>query len=247
MQKLLNIDTNAKTVKGQAYGYMTAILYLLPSAKLCPGSSSGCLATCLNTAGHGGLNIVQDARRKKTKHFITDPQAFMNQLSLEIIKFIAQAQRKNLIPVVRLNGTSDIDWAEHTIAGHNLFDIFEDIQFYDYTKVLSRLQKSKAYPNYHLTFSRSENNTDQCFDAIAQGFNVGVVASKEYQPQLLSMGHIDGDKHDLRFLDDKDKSGLGQLVILKAKGRARKKDHNRFVMTSDDQRHFIWLMTKTQV
>jgi hypothetical protein len=29
--KLLNIDANAKTVKGQARGYMTAILYLSPS------------------------------------------------------------------------------------------------------------------------------------------------------------------------------------------------------------------------
>ena len=27
-KKLLNIDKNAKTVKGQKYGYLTAILYL---------------------------------------------------------------------------------------------------------------------------------------------------------------------------------------------------------------------------
>jgi len=32
--KLLNIDQNAKTVKGRARGYMTGILYLKPNKKL---------------------------------------------------------------------------------------------------------------------------------------------------------------------------------------------------------------------
>ena len=30
-KKLLNIDNNAKTIKGQKYKYMTAILYLAPA------------------------------------------------------------------------------------------------------------------------------------------------------------------------------------------------------------------------
>ena len=33
-KKLLNIDNNAKTVKGQKYGYMTAVLYLAPSKRV---------------------------------------------------------------------------------------------------------------------------------------------------------------------------------------------------------------------
>ena len=43
---LLNIDNNAKTVKGQKYGYMTAVLYLAPSNEsgfnVCPMASQGC-------------------------------------------------------------------------------------------------------------------------------------------------------------------------------------------------------------
>jgi hypothetical protein len=39
-KKLLNIDNNAKTVKGQKYGFITAILYLAPSTQsgfnVCP-------------------------------------------------------------------------------------------------------------------------------------------------------------------------------------------------------------------
>ena len=39
-KKLLNIDNNAKTVKGQKYGYMTAVLYLAPSNESGFNSSS---------------------------------------------------------------------------------------------------------------------------------------------------------------------------------------------------------------
>ena len=58
--KLLNIDQNAKTVKGQKKGYMTAILYLVPfklsGYQVCPMAEvAGCVGDCLNTAGRGGM------------------------------------------------------------------------------------------------------------------------------------------------------------------------------------------------
>ena len=50
-KKLLNIDNNAKTIKGQKYKYMTAILYLAPARtsgfNVCPLASAGCMASCL--------------------------------------------------------------------------------------------------------------------------------------------------------------------------------------------------------
>jgi len=50
-KKLLNIDKNAKTVKGQKFGYMTAILYLassnLSGFNVCPQASEGCRNACL--------------------------------------------------------------------------------------------------------------------------------------------------------------------------------------------------------
>ena len=56
-KKLLNIDDNPKTIKGQKYKYMTAILYLAPARtsgfNVCPLASAGCKASCLNTAGRG--------------------------------------------------------------------------------------------------------------------------------------------------------------------------------------------------
>ena len=53
-KKLLNIDNNAKTVKGQKYGFITAILYLAPSTQsgfnVCPLASEGCKNACLYSA-----------------------------------------------------------------------------------------------------------------------------------------------------------------------------------------------------
>ena len=158
---------------------------------------------------------------------MNEPQQFINQLVNEIAALKRKANRKGLIPVIRLNGTSDIDWMEiKTINGYNIFDWFAEIQFYDYTKVFDRLEKSKNYPNYHLTFSRSEENLHDAWDAMAAGFNVTMVCSKEYKTKNLG-DHIDGDTHDLRFLDKS--NSIGYIVFLTAKGKARK-DKSGFVV-----------------
>jgi hypothetical protein len=69
--KILGIDTNAKTVKGEKFGYLTGISYLAPSdesgvANTCPDASSGCRSACLFTAGRGAMNNVKTARVEKT-------------------------------------------------------------------------------------------------------------------------------------------------------------------------------------
>jgi hypothetical protein len=55
-KKLLNIDNNPKTIKGQKYKIMTAILYLAPARvsgfNTCPFADD-CAKTCLNFAGRG--------------------------------------------------------------------------------------------------------------------------------------------------------------------------------------------------
>ena len=67
-KKLFNIANNAKTIKGQKYKVMTAILYLAPAKisgfNVCPHADD-CALTCLNTAGRGKMNSVQKGRIKK--------------------------------------------------------------------------------------------------------------------------------------------------------------------------------------
>ena len=127
-KKLLNIDNNAKTIKGQKYKYMTAILYLAPSREsgynVCPMASAGCMASCLNTAGRGQMGSVQLGRINKTKWYFLERDSFLNQLREEINRHIRRCKNKGFKPAVRLNGTSDIDWNIH-----NLYNEFPNVKF----------------------------------------------------------------------------------------------------------------------
>ncbi len=134
MKTLLSIDTNAKTVKGQKRGYMTGILYLAPSNEskvinTCPHASKGCRAACLFTAGRGAFNNVRQARIDKTLWLVRDRAGFIEQIKKDIAALVRKAERKGLIPCVRLNGTSDLPWENMG----NIMQDFPDVQFYDYT------------------------------------------------------------------------------------------------------------------
>ena len=225
-KKLLNIDNNAKTVKGQKDGYMTAILYLAPSNQsgfnTCPMASEGCKKACLYTAGHGAFNNVQQGRINKTRWFIQERNTFMEQLKKEITNHIKNATRKGFIPCIRLNGTSDISWEIFEI-----FSQFPKINFYDYTKIQKRALKfagGEYPPNYHLTYSLNEDNYDKAMEVLARGGNVAVVFRNELPKTFKGYRVINGDEHDLRLLDPKN-----VVVGLKAKGKA-KTDTSGFVM-----------------
>lgn len=224
--KLLNIDANAKTVKGQGRGYMTAILYLAPADEsgyeVCPMASKGCRKACLNKAGMGAFSNVQAARIAKTKWYFEDRAAFMAQLVTEVRAFIRKAIKLGLIPVVRLNGTSDIPWERVPVEGQaNIMALFPSVQFYDYTK---RSNRRDLPANYHLTFSLAEDNDSRARLAARNGANIAVVFRNDKFPStFMGMPVVDGDADDLRFLD-----GRGVVVGLKAKGPA-KKDVSGFV------------------
>ncbi len=224
--KLLNIDANAKTVKGQGRGYMTAILYLAPADEsgyeVCPMASAGCRKACLNKAGMGAFSTVQAARIAKTRLYFEDRAAFMAQLVSEVRAFIRKAIKLGLIPVVRLNGTSDIPWERVPVEGKaNIMELFPSVQFYDYTK---RYNRRNLPANYHLTFSLAEDNDGRASAAATNGANIAVVFRTDKFPMtFMGMPVVDGDADDLRFLD-----GRGVVVGLKAKGPA-KKDTSGFV------------------
>lgn len=227
--KLLTVG-NTKTVKGEAMGYMTFIMHLAPSTlsgyNTCPMASAGCAAACLNTAGRGRFTAIQEARIRKTKWFFEDRQTFMAQLVKDIEAAERKADREGMIPVFRLNGTSDIRWetVPVTIDGvtyPNIFLAFPNRQFYDYTALSNR--KVKAL-NYHLTFSRKEDNDAYVKVAMDNGLNVAIVFEKELPATYLGRPVIDGTETDLRFLDEK-----GVIVGLLAKGKG-KRDTSGFVI-----------------
>jgi hypothetical protein len=227
MFKLLS-TANPKIQKGTKLGYLSFILHLAPAdlsgRETCPKRTAGCTAACLNTAGRGGMfkkgentNMIQKARIRKTQLFFADRDSFMEQLFVDITKAIKFAERKGLIPVFRLNGTSDLSWEKYeVINGMNIFECFPNVQFYDYTKVLGR--KVKHLKNYHLTFSKADGNDADVAEALMQGMSVVAVYDK------IPEGTPSADETDLRFLDPK-----GVMLGLKAKGKA-KKDYSGFVI-----------------
>lgn len=241
-RKLLTINGNPKTDKGEKLGYWTAILHLAPATlsgfNTCAAATPGCKAACLNTSGRGGLakggkvtydsivngtrtNAVQEARIARTAMLFQDRQAFLRQLHKEIAAHVRRAEKAGFKPAIRLNGTSDIRWeagAFH-LDGKSIMDHFPMVQFYDYTKLWNR---RNLPANYSLTFSLADGNADKAAMALANGLNVAAVfRSKAVRAGFMASGFmgapvIDGDETDLRFLDPK-----GVIVGLYAKGDAR--------------------------
>jgi hypothetical protein len=225
--------SNPKILKGRdVYSeYLSAILHLSPiNTKICPYQDiAGCKEACLNTAGRGGIikkgettNTIQLARERKTKLFLEARDIFMDYLITDIQKFVRYCSKKDKLPCLRLNGTSDIQWEHIKIDGKNIFEMFPDVQFYDYTKIPTR--KIEQYKNYHLTWSYSEASSKyaQYFDAIK--YNIAVVFHGTMPIYYKGREVIDGDKSDIRFMDKPN-----VVVGLKAKGKARH-DSSGFVI-----------------
>jgi len=215
---------NTKTMKGEKYGYKTYILHLAPSLisgfQTCPKASAGCAAACLNKAGMGAFSNVQQARINRTKMFFQDRVTFMNQLVKEIKSAKKKADKEGLKLLVRPNGTSDIAFEKIRVGDYrNIFEMFPDVQFYDYTKIAGRTVPD----NYHLTFSKSESNDRDVSAAIRNGLNVAVVFDK-LPETYLGLPVVSGDDTDIRVNDPR-----GVVVGLKAKGPA-KRDLSGFVV-----------------
>jgi hypothetical protein len=237
----LSIESDAKTVKGIAYGVSTAVQYMAPASisgyEVCPNRSHGCTLACLYESGHGVQTAVKAARIRRTVAFFQNRDAYALQLEREITAHGRRSLRLGLTPAVRMNGTSDLPWERIPLPFANgratLLERFPDVTFYDYTKSVKR---ALTQP-YNLTFSRSESNQADSLRVLANGTNVAVVfnvsARKQSDGSLLPLPQtwegypvIDGDQHDARFLDQQ-----GAVVGLRSKGKATK-DLTGFVVTA---------------
>jgi hypothetical protein len=240
-RNIFSVGTNAKTVKGEKYGYLTGVLYLAPDSlsghQVCPmARKAGCANACLNSAGRGAFTSVQSARIAKTKRYFAERPVFMADIVFSIRALVRKASTLRMIPLVRLNGTSDIRWESVPVTiGNvrylNVMHAFPDVQFYDYTKLANR----KGIPaNYDLTFSYSGVEAYQPFvaKAVANGERIAVVfrnraivnAMLANGDTFLGLPVVDGDDTDIRHLDPK-----GAVVALYAKGKARR-DQSGFVV-----------------
>ena len=141
--------------------YFSRILYLAPDnladgkRTVCPYAKvAKCSEACLNSAGMGVFSNVQQARIRKTLMFLNETEKFLDLLIKDIDKFVKECEDLGKKPALRLNGTSDIQWETIEVEGFkNIFEMYPNIQFYDYTKIPTR--KVSHITNYHLTWSLS--------------------------------------------------------------------------------------------
>jgi len=214
---------NAKTIKGEKKGITTYIMYLAPFTQnskginLCSHASQGCANACLFGSGAARFTGVQLGKMNKTEYFLADRKNFLLQLVSEIETIVRkhdavvgdeQIGRTGEVIrykkfAIRLNGTSDIVFEKFKIKDNkNIFELFPNVQFYDYTKNHLRFERVANLGNYHLTFSRSETNQLQSRIMLTKGYSVAMVFEKELPTNYLGFTVINGDETDLRFLDE---------------------------------------------
>ena len=220
-----------KTMKGEGEGVFTAVAHLSPEKEsgynTCAFATS-CPEKCINGTGQMVFEGARIARISRTVFFKMFPDQFFDQLRMEIDRHIWLSKVKGMTPAVRLNGTSDVPWEDYGIVQE-----YENIQWYDYTKY--PLERRNPPPNYHLTFSLSEDpeSMDRALEYLAQGRTAAIVVQSvngntrgtavKAAGRLVNKGElfgfpvVSGDEDDIRFWDPP-----GHWVVLHAKGQATK-------------------------
>lgn len=252
----LNIDgVNSEILQktlGNRNSYQSYVIHLTPAAQsgfiTCACASQGCRTTCLQTAGNiGALADKTHARLKKTWYMVKEMPHVVHNLIEYIRQLEAKTEAQGAKLALRLNGTSDVKWEGlRDKSGRSIIEEFPNVVFYDYTKEFNRMGKTP--PNYHLTFSRSEKNEHIALKMLEQGHNVAVVfgpgkvhnrekmlfpkwSTKANQPLLPSVWHgykvINGDGHDLRFLEQQPTGSKGVVIGLIGKGAASFENYDR--------------------
>lgn len=217
---------NYKQKKGK--GYLHVGVTLTPRAtggsgrNLCPFATKGCSNSCF--AGYDRMAWPQNkqAAVNRTRLLADEPGRFAAMLKQELVVKVKHATRLGVPLVCRLNVVSDVPYEREF---PELFAAFPEVQFMDYTKDVERVLGQLPL-NYHLTFSRSESNEDDCRRVLEAGRNITVVFRRLPLPETF-WGYpvFNGDEDDLRFLDPSP-----CVVGLKTKGKGARDDRTGFVV-----------------
>ena len=235
------VTQNSKLDKGNKYDFLNLGIQFAPSYisgfNTCSNASIECGMKCINFTGLGSkhmlnknnIHMVLKARLIRTIIYFEYKEQFKKRVIKEINLYRNKVKKLNNSNIndkkikicIRLNVFSDIKW-EKTFK--EIFNIFNDLQFYDYTKVLNR--NIKHLNNYHLTISRNEINKDVIKDIPNNKAYVFNVKRNDKLPLTYENKKvIDGDLHDLRFLDNKN-----VIVGLRYKGNNKDLNNNKFVI-----------------
>jgi hypothetical protein len=192
------------------------IMQMNPGKGICKNYKL-CIAKCIAFTGYGKFKSVQAGRQKRKDLFLKNPEQFKKDLYRELCNLQKRAAKKNKQAACRLNGFTDIDFSkpENHINGMPVFDLFQDIQFWDYTADSDKVYNN-SFQNYHLTFSyksdgKGQNNAYDCLQILNNRVcNIAVIDTIPDYEKLMFLkvkNHINGDNTDFRWMD------AGQAVI----------------------------------
>ncbi len=240
------LGSSSKMEKNVAVGVLTKVVYLAPAWEsgvvVCPQFGI-CGKYCIgHSTGYMTMAAQRRSRLAKTMLWLLFSDFFLWKIELEANNLIAEAAGKDLIPSIRMNGSSDVRWEKY-----GLMQRIPSITWYDYTKLPldQRGDNGRLPPNYHLTFSVDERPASIACGIryLEAGHNVAIVvgadwhdsepAAREAQEAVLKrrfLGNypvISGDIHDARFLD-----ASGHWILLHAKSRGAN-DSEGFVYRFD--------------
>jgi hypothetical protein len=214
---------NTKLKKSSKGVYNVAGLSLMPSLKFCPMSLiAECFNECLKSAGRGKFNNVVKARNNKSNFYNNDYDLFIELLIHELKLHVINCSKNNVKPSARLNVLSDIPYEKTDI-----FNMFEEIYFYDYTKRSNRLDTCNKIKNYKLMFSYSgaSGYENQVIKALQFDNPIAVVFRNTFPKMFLDRPVFNGDLSDI---DNSTKHG--HVIALKAKGSLARNSLNDFVV-----------------
>ena len=227
-----NINSSAKLIKNEKVSEnYTYVIYLSPANQsgynVCPFSTPECRLGCLATSGRAkierwaNMDVIQKARLIKTKLLFENEEFFMRLMVAEMKAYQKKAKLDGYYFSARLNGTSDIDWETIKIDGKNIFEIFPEVQFYDYTKSYKKIVDNRV-KNYHLTYSYTGRNTAKCIKVLRAKKNIAIIfnipKNQAYPKTWNGFKVINGDRTDFRPYE-----GDGVVVGLKWKNIADRK------------------------
>ena len=171
----------------------------LPDDRVCAMRHiAGCAESCIRFTGRGHMPSVIDSRQSKLDYFYSDRLGFIEQLKREIANFERLCYKSGVIPHVRLNVITDIKWESKAYG--QIPQSFPNVNFYDYTKIANRLNKTPD--NYKLMFSYSPAGKFQSHVRLAMAANVPM--SAVFYPAIpdtfLGAKVINGDNSDIENL-----------------------------------------------
>ena len=208
-------DTNTKLRKNgpdvESAGLSLAHHKSAGVGNLCTHASDGCVDSCVGEQGLASVwKSIQRARVAKTRMYYRNRAEFMDWMRHDIKRLLRKADKAGKRLALRPNMFSDVYWER---AG--IIQEFPEVQFYDYTKHPGRISaKNALLSNYHVTFSRSEDNHEDVMRALLSNCNASVVFADRERPFVGNRSHlqrlpktwhgstvVNGDVSDLRYED----------------------------------------------